>query len=113
LMRFFLTLEDEHGQANIVVYTSIAKRDRMALLTAALLLAEGRVEREDEHAEVPLVHLIASQLIDRSDLLAALGTIDGQEDDAWVEKALRRADEVKRPEPGSRRPKMPATRDFR
>lgn len=109
----FLTLEDEHGQANVVVYTSIAKRDRVAMLTAALLVAEGRVEREDEHAEVPIVHLIASRLIDRSDLLATLGTIDGQEDGAWAEKALGRADEINRPDPGSRRPKMPATRDFR
>lgn len=39
----------------------------MSLVTSRLLVAEGRVEREDEHAEVPIVHLIASRLIDRSD----------------------------------------------
>lgn len=59
------------------------------------------------------MHLIASRLIDRSDLLATRGTIDGQVDGGWAEKTLGRADEVKRPEPRLRRPKMPATRDFR
>ncbi len=33
----FVTIEDEHGQANVVVYTHIAERDRVTLLTAALL----------------------------------------------------------------------------
>jgi len=33
---------------------------------------------------VPIVHLTASRLIDRSELLATLGTIDGQEDGDWA-----------------------------
>ncbi|MBR0658692.1 hypothetical protein [Neoroseomonas oryzicola] len=62
---------------------------------------------------MPIVRLTASRLIDRSELLATLGTIDGQKDGGWAEKTLGRADEVKRPEPRLRRPKMPAMRDSR
>ncbi|MBR0652038.1 hypothetical protein GXW78_20415 [Roseomonas terrae] len=109
----FVTIEDEFGVANVVVYAHVSARDRTALLTSRLMLVEGRIEREDKHAEVPIVHLIASRLIDRSDLLDQLGTIDGQEDGMWAERMLGRADEVKRPEPGSRRVKMPGTRGFR
>ncbi|MBR0664394.1 hypothetical protein GXW71_08510 [Roseomonas hellenica] len=103
----FVTIEDEHGNANVVVYAHVSERDRVPLLTSRLLVVEGRVEREDKHAEVPIVHLIASRLIDRSDLLDTLAQIDGQDDGAWAERMLGRADEVKRPEPGSRRVKMP------
>lgn len=73
----FVTIEDEHGQANAVVYAHVSRRDCVPLLTSRLLVVEGRVEREDQHAEVPIIHLIAAQLIDRSDLLGALPTIDG------------------------------------
>jgi len=109
----FVTIEDEHGNANIVVYAQIAERDRVPLLTSRLLVVEGRVEREDKHAEVPIVHLIASRLIDRSDLLDTLAKFGGQDDAGWAERILGRADEVKSPEPGSRRVRMPGTRDFR
>ncbi|NMJ42807.1 error-prone DNA polymerase [Roseomonas sp. JC162] len=107
----FMTIEDEHGQGNIVVYTHIAERDRIPLLTSTLIVVEGRLEREDEHAEVPIVHLIASRLIDRSDLLGQLAAM-GEDRGASAERMLGRADEVKRPEPGSQRVKLPATRDF-
>ncbi|MBR0653051.1 hypothetical protein GXW78_25570 [Roseomonas terrae] len=105
----FVTIEDEFGMANVVVYTHISTRDRVQLLTSRLMLVEGRVEREAKHAEVPIVHLIASRIIDRSDLLDQLSTINDQEDGAWAERMLGRADEVKRPEPGSRRLKVPRT----
>jgi error-prone DNA polymerase len=41
----FVTVEDEHGQANIVVYAHVGERNRAALLGARLMLVEGRVER--------------------------------------------------------------------
>lgn len=62
---------------------------------------------------VPIVHLIASRLIDRPDLLDTLAKFGGQDDAGWAERILGRADEVKSPEPGSRRVRMPGTRDFR
>ena len=115
----FLTMEDEHGVANLVVYPDVATRDRAALVSGRLLLAEGRLEREAERAEVPITHLIVRRLTDRSDLLDGLP--QGEEapergDAAWAERSLGRADEVRRPEPGARRPpraRLPASRDFR
>jgi error-prone DNA polymerase len=115
----FLTMEDEHGVANLVVYPDVAARDRAALVSGRLLLAEGRVERETQHAEVPIAHLIVRRLTDCSDLLDGLP--QGKEapergDATWAERSLGRADEVRRPEPGARRPpraRLPASRDFR
>lgn len=68
----FVTLEDEFGIANLVIYANIGERDRAALIGARLMVAEGRIERETEHAEVPITHLICRKLIDRSDLLREL-----------------------------------------
>ena len=108
----FITIEDEHGTANLVVYTDVAARDRRALRGARLLEVEGRVEREDRHAEVPIIHVIARRLIDRSDLLEGLLREAGS---AWAAAALGRADEVARPQDDRRPPraKLPASRDFR
>jgi error-prone DNA polymerase len=108
----FITIEDEHGTANLVVYTDVAARDRRALRGARLLEVEGRVEREDRHAEVPIIHLIARRLVDRSDLLEGLLREAGSD---WAAAALGRADEVVRPQDDRRPPraKLPASRDFR
>ena len=109
----FVTLEDEFGVANLVVYTDVGARDRAALIGSRLLVAEGRIERETEHAEIPVTHLICRKLIDRSDLLSNLSESEG--DPIWGDAALGRADEVRRPDPGSARAKagIPASRDFR
>jgi len=97
----------------VVVFSQVSERDRAALLGSRLLFVEGRVEREDKHSEVPIIHLIARRLIDHSDLLHVLTDIDGKEDGVWADRGLGRADEVKRPDPGSHRITMPPTRDFR
>lgn len=41
----FVTMEDEFGTVNLVIYANIATRNRAALLSGRLLIAEGRVER--------------------------------------------------------------------
>ena len=110
----FVTMEDEFGTANLVVYSDIAARDRSALIGGRMLIAEGRVEREDQQAAVPIVHLIVRRLEDRSDLLDGLSAVPS--DAEGFDRALGRADEVRRPDPGSRRPVRkiePKTRDFR
>jgi error-prone DNA polymerase len=109
----FITLEDEFGVANLVVYPNIGGRDRAAMIGARLMVAEGRIERETEHAEVPITHLICRKLIDRGDLLRQLSI--SANDPNWADATLGRADEVRRPEPGSARAKtgLPASRDFR
>jgi error-prone DNA polymerase len=75
----FVTVEDEHGEANVGAYKAIGARDRQALLGARLLVTEGKVERVDDHAEIPIIHLIARKLTDRSDLLDGLGQVDGDD----------------------------------
>jgi error-prone DNA polymerase len=63
----FVTLEDETGQANIVVWQAVAETWRRPLLGARLLEVAGRIQREG-----PVVHLVAERLHDRSALLGAL-----------------------------------------
>jgi error-prone DNA polymerase len=63
----FLTLEDETGNANVLVWTSILERYRAALLQGQLLRIKGTVEREGE-----VVHLIAGHVVDQTELLASL-----------------------------------------
>ena len=57
----FVTLEDETGVTNLVVWKRIAERDRRALLNSRLLWAEGEVQREGD-----VVHVVARRLRDES-----------------------------------------------
>ncbi len=63
----FLTLEDETGNINVVVWPAVQDRYRQSLMTAQLLLVKGTVESRDG-----VIHVIASTLEDCSDHLAAL-----------------------------------------
>jgi error-prone DNA polymerase len=65
----FLTLEDETGNTNVVVWLKLAQRSRRALVGARLLLVDGEVQREGE-----VLHLVARRLEDRSHLLGDLLT---------------------------------------
>jgi error-prone DNA polymerase len=98
----------------LIVYTDVGARDRAALIGARLLVAEGRIERETDHAEVPITHLICRKLIDRSDLLQQLSVPETHQ--AWIDATVGRADEVRRPDSGPARAKiagLPESRDFR
>jgi error-prone DNA polymerase len=59
----FLTLEDETGNSNIVVWTSVQARCREALLKGRLLIVKGVVETDGT-----VVHVIAQELTDCSSL---------------------------------------------
>jgi error-prone DNA polymerase len=63
----FVTLEDETGQVNLVVWRRIAERQRRALLGSRLLAVYGEVQRE-----AGVTHLIAERLADCSGLLGEL-----------------------------------------
>jgi error-prone DNA polymerase len=65
----FVTLEDEHGMVNVVVWRDVALRARKALLGARLLAVRGRWEQVDG-----VQHLIARDLRDISHLLGDLQT---------------------------------------
>jgi len=69
----FVTLEDETGCVNIVVWRATAERFRKELLGACLLVVYGRLERVDTSAS-PVVHVIADRLVDHSALLGGLMT---------------------------------------
>ncbi len=65
----FATVEDETGIANIVIWPAQIERYRRAVVGAALLVVEGRVQRSPEG----VVHVVAERLEDRS---AALRRLD-------------------------------------
>ncbi|SDQ76051.1 error-prone DNA polymerase [Pseudoxanthomonas sp. CF125] len=65
----FVTLEDEHGMVNVVVWEHVAQRGRKALLGATLLAVRGRWEQVDGVA-----HLIAQDMQDLSEMLGSLRT---------------------------------------
>lgn len=63
----FVTLEDETGQVNLIVWPKVAKRYRKAVLHSALLLASGTVQQEDG-----VLHLLTEQFQDLSGWLHGL-----------------------------------------
>jgi error-prone DNA polymerase len=69
----FVTLEDETGCANVVVFKDVSARQRRILLGSRLLGVAGILQREGQ-GEHAVVHLIAKRLFDHSELLGALTT---------------------------------------
>ena len=65
----FVTLEDEDGMVNVVVWRDVGERHRRVLLESRLLVVEGRLESADG-----VQHLIARRLSDLSPLLGSLST---------------------------------------
>jgi len=66
---FFVTLEDETGYINLIVWDSVAMRQRRILLDAVLLRVSGHVQRQGD-----VLHVIVTQLSDWSALLGELST---------------------------------------
>jgi error-prone DNA polymerase len=66
----FVTLEDETGCVNVVVWRDLGDRQRRELLGSRLMGVEGVLEREGE-----VVHLVARRLVDHSRLLGHLATV--------------------------------------
>ena len=64
----FITLEDETGVANLVIWPSLYEKQRRLILTASMMGVEGRVQREGE-----VVHVVVMRLHDLSGELAGLG----------------------------------------
>jgi error-prone DNA polymerase len=65
----FLTLEDETGQVNLLVWESVGSEQRRALVESRLLEAYGELQREEG-----VTHLIVRELVDRTALLGELVT---------------------------------------
>jgi error-prone DNA polymerase len=65
----FMTLEDETGTLNVIVWRDLGDRQRREMLGARLLAVYGRIEREGA-----VVHLLAGRLVDLTPLLGELPT---------------------------------------
>jgi len=65
----FLTLEDESGQVNVIVWERIGQEQRAALLESRLMEVHGEVQHQEG-----ICHLIAHRLFDRTALLGELLT---------------------------------------
>lgn len=108
----FLTLEDEFGVANAVVWPQVLETHRAIVMGARLMLIRGRVQRTGD-----IIHVVANRIEDRTGWLALL-----TEDGALMKNTVARADEVKKPGPelpqhsATRHPRnvrvMPKSRDF-
>ncbi len=65
----FVTLEDETGMSNVIVYAGLAEKQRRELLGAHFLGVYGQLQREGS-----VVHVLAKRLVDLSDWLREIST---------------------------------------
>lgn len=100
----FITLEDETGIINVVLWARQFERFRREVMAARLLLIEGRVQKSPEG----VTHLMAQRVIDRTpDLLGLSQTHEAQ-------VTLSRADEFLHPQhPRGKDPRAAHPRDVR
>ena len=72
----FMTLEDETGIANIVVWPKVMEQYRKEVMGARLILVEGYIQSSPEQ----VTHLVAQRMFDRS------GDLIGLANDAFIRK---------------------------
>ncbi len=102
----FITIEDETGIANALLWSRDLERQRRAVMAARLMLVEAEVQRSDEG----VVHLMVRQVIDRTTMLDHLSERRG------AASGLLPGDEVLHPQPSRTHPRnvrvLPRSRDF-
>jgi error-prone DNA polymerase len=103
----FVTLEDETGIVNLVIWARLFEEFRRPVMAARLMLAEGRIQKSAEG----VIHLMAERIADRT------GDLDRLTEASRPVSSLARADEVRRPqEARGRHPRdvrvLPKSRDF-
>ncbi len=62
----FMTVEDETGIANSVIWPNVLERERKVVMGARLVVVHGRVQRHED-----IIHVVATRLEDRSDLASS------------------------------------------
>nr|WP_294546686.1 error-prone DNA polymerase [uncultured Rhodopila sp.] len=100
----FVTVEDETGHANLILWPSVFEAQRRLVLSASMIACRGKLQREGE-----VLHVIAEHLTDLSDLLRGVG----ERDEAFP-LVHGRGDEAKHggvPDPREKQ-RMPASRDI-
>jgi error-prone DNA polymerase len=68
----FVTIEDETGHANLIVWPPVFERQRLLVMSASMVACRGKVQKEGE-----VIHVVADHLTDLSALLASVGQRDG------------------------------------
>jgi error-prone DNA polymerase len=106
---WFITIEDETGTANLVVFQQIKEQYKKEIVQARLLMVEGRVQIEET-----VIHIIAARFYDISKMLSQL--LPGH--DELNMPPLSRADELLHPQPPKYQEKtgaevIPGGRNFR
>ncbi|BDW82498.1 error-prone DNA polymerase [Erythrobacter sp. Dej080120_24] len=86
----FITLEDETGVINLVVWPDLKEKQRRVVMGARLMEVRGRVEYDDE-----VIHVIAQHMTDATGQLYALS-------DDMLNAPVARADHVNSPLPQGR-----------
>jgi error-prone DNA polymerase len=97
----FMTLEDDCGIANIVVWPKIFEAHRRIVLGGRMVAVEGKLQREGL-----VIHVIAERITDLTPLLRTLAE-EGHDTD----RAIARGDEVKHATGGDQRLRV-RSRDF-
>ncbi|MGE3745674.1 MAG: OB-fold nucleic acid binding domain-containing protein, partial [Sphingomonadaceae bacterium] len=104
----FITIEDETGITNILLWARLFEMQRRAVMASRLIVAEGEVQRSKEG----VVHLMATRIRDRT------AELDRLSDAHRPTIQLSRADEVLHPQPPRTKghPRniriLPKSRDF-
>lgn len=81
----FMTIEDETGIANLVIFKNLFDEFRKPILQSKLIMVEGNVQVEGE-----VIHVIVKRCYDFSTLLRQLTATDNQN---FPELVMSRADE--------------------
>ncbi len=89
----FMTIEDETGVANAVVWPKTLERFRKVVMGARLIVIHGRIQRHED-----IIHVVSAKLEDRSDWLALLAEAAHE-----LTVPVANADHVRNPDPGSAR----------
>ena len=66
----FITIEDETGHANLVVWSAVFERQRSLILSASMIGVRGRLQREGE-----VMHVVVQELTDLSGMLRSVGNL--------------------------------------
>ncbi len=82
----FITVEDETGVANLILWPDRYAAQRRLVLSASMLACHGRMQREGE-----VVHVAADRLEDLTDLLRSVGERDEAEHVVEMDPRLRPA----------------------
>jgi error-prone DNA polymerase len=80
-----MTMEDETGIANVVIWPQVLERERKVVMAARLVVVHGRIQRHED-----IIHVVAARLEDRSHWLRLL-----DEEGEALSIPLAHADQVK------------------